>query len=103
MDAFHAAVSYWEQALSISENGGVGRIPHLKDVLERVCEVQRSLQQALCVSPTSSLQTAGALVIPERQGKEDDEVSTTSTDSFQSAEGTNPKVCLVLNDKVTFW
>jgi hypothetical protein len=94
LDAFHAAVSYWEQALSLSENGGVGKIPHLKDVIERVSEVERSLQQTVYVSPALSLQTASVL-IPEHQGKEDDEVSISSTDSFLSAEGANQRVCLV--------
>lgn len=101
LDAFHAAVSYWEQALSLSENGGVGKIPHLKDVIERVSEVERSLQQTVYVSPALSLQTASVL-IPEHQGKEDDEVSISSTDSFLSAEGANqrPDTMQVASDQL---
>lgn len=108
LDAFHTAVSYWERALSVSEDGGSGKFPQLKDVLERAHELQGSLLQVGGMRLAPRVPAVDALVIPQRPDREDDEISTSSVDSFQSAPepDSDSEVCMpcsLVNGNVSAW
>lgn len=96
LDAFNVAISYWKKALHISTNSSSANRSCLTTVVEHAHQLQSVVKQVKGLRQTPSVLTTETSVVPQWQEKDDDEVSITSTDSFQSATGTDSEVRIIL-------